>query len=137
MKSNSELWKNGVWSEPVSNLMYWQEAKDYCQSIGGSLPTISELRTLVRNCPATQTGGNCKVIDNCTSHLECKTADCEGCIPEEDGRYSVFGDTGIFWSISDLPDDNDMAWIIKTSSGTISLSGKNYGYYDVRCIKRD
>ena len=37
----------------------WQDAVDYCQSLGNGwrMPTIGELRTLVRGCPDMEPGG--------------------------------------------------------------------------------
>ncbi len=133
---DSSLWEDGgEWSKLTNNHMHWEEAARYCKSIGGRLPTISELRTLVKNCPAVEPGGECKVEKDCLSALECRNSACDGCKPTDDGRYSVFGDRGFFWSSSIVQDEGGMAWMIMSDGGEISPSGKSYGYYDVRCVK--
>ena len=70
-----------VWSSRSKyNLEYWYDVAQYCGELveGGSnnwrVPTMDELRTLVRNCPE----GNCT--------------------PDMAGKYSLFGDINDFWS---------------------------------------
>jgi hypothetical protein len=80
------------WLDPTTNLC-WQipaggsrtldEATAYCADRAAAdvkpwrLPTISELRTLVRGCPPTATGGSCQVTDDClsSSMSTCYTCD--------------------------------------------------------------
>ena len=97
-----------VWTDPDSGLMWqagfiderftWSSAIDHCNSLvyGGydnwRLPSISELRTLVRGCPDTQTDGDCGVTDSCTDIMECWSfSECLGCIldggPASGGCY--------------------------------------------------
>ena len=45
------------WSDASNDSMNWYDAVEYCKDLGGRLPTISELRTLIQNCSATETGG--------------------------------------------------------------------------------
>jgi hypothetical protein len=68
------------WSDASSNKMTWDEAITYCENLGGRLPTISELRTLIQNCPGTETGGECGVTDDCLSSDDCRTDPCDGCL---------------------------------------------------------
>ncbi|MFO7735877.1 MAG: hypothetical protein R6W70_06625, partial [bacterium] len=42
--------------------MNHHEATAYCEDNGWRLPTISELRTLIQNCPDTKAGGVCGVF---------------------------------------------------------------------------
>jgi hypothetical protein len=64
-------------------------------SLGGyddwHVPTISELRSLVRGCPPTEAGGSCGVTDGCFGS-SCSTG-CLGCPlregPATDGGYCL------------------------------------------------
>jgi len=62
--SSGLTWQN----PPTKTRMNWQAAVDYCSSLtfaegGWRLPTIGELRTLIRGCVDTETSGNCGVND--------------------------------------------------------------------------
>lgn len=121
----------GAWIDTTSGLMWqnvvpsgqaddcgiaWQEAVDYCNDLvldnydDWRLPSISELRSRIRGCPATMTGGLCGVTDNCTDASSCTNGmACEGCVtyqgPDTDstgaGTYEPAGIPDIyggFWS---------------------------------------
>ncbi|MGI6394179.1 MAG: hypothetical protein ACOX2F_05545 [bacterium] len=135
-KFDSSFWeKGGKWSKLTSNHMHWDEAYNHCQSIGGRLPTISELRTLIKECPFVEPNGECNINISCLSVLECRNPECNGCEPTDDGRYSILGDRGIFWSSSNVEGEDGMVWILRSDGGKISPRRVSYGYYDVRCIK--
>jgi uncharacterized protein (TIGR02145 family) len=122
------------WSKASSSTRNWGDAKDYCKNLGGRLPTISELRTLIQNCPATETGGSCGVTDSCLSYSECRNDDCSGCSYDSSGKYSVFGDTGWFWSSSVRSGSTNYAWSVNFNNGRV-----HYGSRDdngsVRCVR--
>ncbi|MGI6394659.1 MAG: DUF1566 domain-containing protein [bacterium] len=127
------------WSEEAPNTMNWSDAK-YCSNLreGGysdwRLPTISELRTLIQNCPGTETGGECGVTDSCLSGGDCWNDACGGCKYFEDGRYSKLGDTGWFWSASEQSDSTNGAWYVSFNYGKVNDSYKN-GKQHVRCVR--
>jgi hypothetical protein len=128
-----------VWVDPSTGLMWqvwptggelnWSAAKSHCEklSLGGysdwRLPTISELRSLVRGCPATQKGGACKVTDSCLT-VECFVSDDNNspCVdagsfkggPGPEGAFwppEILGEASKFWT-SSLVKASDMrdAW---------------------------
>jgi|GEM_PF-511546 len=93
------------WSKRSKKKLNWKDAKLYCANLKENgysdwrLPTISELRTIIKNCPVTETGGSCPITN------ECLTMDCAynvncGCHRSLYGGHSIFGDRGKFWSSS-------------------------------------
>ena len=121
------------WSDKTPDAMTWEDAITYCKNLGGRLPTLSELRTLIQNCPATQTGGACGVTDSCLSWNDCRDSSCDGCSSDSSGKYSVFGDAGWFWSSSVPSEYTDLAWFVNFLNGNVSLNYRDY-FYGVRCV---
>lgn len=122
------------WSKKAPNKMNYIDAKSYCKNLGGRLPTISELRTLIQNCPKTETDGPCGVADNCLHGDSCWNKACGGCSTDKSGEYSVFGDTETFWSSSVLPGNTDSTWYVGFGNGYVSIGSRSYGSY-VRCVR--
>jgi len=128
----------GNWSKKSPKQMPWADAKIYCENLvedGSSawrLPRISELRTLIKDCPATKTGGSCKVSDDCLSN-NCWSKACYGCSTKTDGRYSKLGDTEYLWSSSKWSDDSSTAWYVNFERGYVYVPGEDYAHY-VRCV---
>lgn len=111
------------WSEKSADVMNWHKAKQYCENLTENdhkdwrLPTISELRTLIINCPSTQTGGECKVTDSCLSSYCFNDLICSGCDAfyndDRSGIHSKLGDMiDSFWSSSVVSDHPEGAWFV-------------------------
>jgi len=122
------------WSDASSGLMTWDDAVTYCENLGGRLPTISELRTLIQNCSATETGGECGVTDSCLSWDDCWNESCNGCEYDESGKYSVFGDTYWFWSSSVRSDSAVLAWRVRFGNGNVNNSPRG-SKRNGRCVR--
>ena len=141
-----ETWKDTstglIWEKlPPINYRSWYDALAYCDHLDGPeinannwrLPTISELRSLIRNCPNTQTGGACGVTDECLDWFECKDASCDFCgrdpkdpIDENECLWpiQIGGVCGHFWSSSVVQGQSDDLgrWVVEFVGGTL-LSG--------------
>ena len=129
-----------IWSDRSSNKMNWSSAKQYCENLSEGdytdwrLPTISELRTTIKNCSGSQSGGSCRVSDNCLS------GDCLSCYcynrNNNGGYYSKLGDDDKvwLWSSSTQSDDPDYAWGVGFESGHVGSSNKSLNIY-VRCVR--
>ena len=139
-KNESQATENLKWSQKTSERMNWNQAINYCKNLHEDnhndwhLPTISELMTLIQNCPATQIGGKCKVTDNCLSHSDCGNDACFGCKSDNSGKYSKLGDTDPFWSSSTASDYTYFAWHVNFYSGHVLVVNKS-GYDYVRCVR--
>jgi len=150
---------SGTWKDPQSGLM-WQvnptgarmtrtDAVLHCESLslGGfndwRLPTISQLRSLIRGCPATQKGGSCELTDSCLTASCWDVNLCGGCSnhggPGSDGAYwppELSGEVNEYWSSSD-PDrgKNDSGWIVSFSSGGVLVCLVPPYAVAVRCVR--
>ena len=127
--------ENLQWSSKSLYKMTWNDAVNYCQNLGENgysnwrLPNIDELRTLVKNCPTTETGGACDVTNECLSQENCKNKACEGC--ENKGiKYSKLGDKGFLWSYSL---DGNNAWYIDFTYASIHAHSNKEKF--VRCVR--
>ncbi len=128
------------WSKKATSKMNLSEAKRYCANLqedgysNWQLPTISEMRTLIKNCLETETGGSCKITDECLHYADCRNEACAGCHNASDGRYSKLGDTGWFWSSSEPSDTTRDAWRVNYYDGQVS-NGSKQRYNYVRCVR--
>lgn len=144
-----------IWSASNGKNAKWADAKTHCDNLtdGGfkdwRMPTISELRTLVRNCQKTATGGACKVTDECTASYSTANPQCynvdlctsttnalgiERCGDKTDGSYSLLGDASVYlWSSSEPDEDHDKAWYIYFKNTNI-LNQKKTLTGQVRCV---
>ena len=138
---------NLQWSDRSSNEMNWNYAVNYCQNLQESgysdwrLPNVDELRTLIQNCPQTETGGQCKVSEK----QGCLLFDCMrpdgSCYCEvrknNGGYYSKLGDDSVvLWSSSTGLDvwPTDTACYVGFTNGIVFIYEKSSLNY-VRCVR--
>jgi len=150
----------GGWLDPTSGLCWqdppdgtrrnWDDAQAYCEGLALAgrddwhLPTISELRSLVRGCPGTETGGLCGVIDSCFA--TCWNDACHGCEPEGgpgmEGAYwppDLRGEVHVYLSSSsgDLPVDpvrGPSRYALDFRRGGVA-AWYTFHERDVRCVR--
>jgi hypothetical protein len=128
-----------AWTDPATGLMWqisptgggmnWAHAKTHCEqlNLGGHadwrLPTIAELRSLIRGCPPTESGGACETTDSCTT-LDCGKDACRGC-PDHERPTGVCwpgelgGATWFYWSASPVADTAIYAWGVHFRVGSV------------------
>jgi len=129
--------------------MNWKQAKQYCQelTLGGyddwRLPTIYELRSLYRGCPAEETTNSCK--GDCSTLL-CETKTqyeyCGNCPlggGPDNGCYwpeELEGSCSKYWSATKV--DKSFirgAWVASYYSGEVTGTELKRGYRHVRCVR--
>ena len=132
---------------PTGGNMNWSDAKSHCAGLsldggGWHLPSISELRTLIRGCPGTVTDGACKVTDFCLSYLSCwEFGACHTCSWEDAPAGGCFwpdemqGFCSWYWSSSPAEDVDDYGWIVGFHLGHVKKYLVNYGSMPVRCVR--
>lgn len=146
------VWQNQdtklVWEVlPADHGMIWVDAITHCDSLSldgftdWRLPTIDELRSLVRGCPASETGGACRVSDSCLS-TECLDDLClgSGCEPYDGPAWSCYWPTDLrgncdrYWSSSPVTDNDAQAWFAMYDRAWLAhddVVSKNF----VRCVR--
>ena len=132
-----------VWSaKSLGNVMYQLAAYDYCDNLseGGysdwRLPSIDELRTLIKNCWKTYIGGECRVSLEGCRESSCENDACAGCSSDLSGKYSKLGDNEILWSASAPPDFTDCSWIVDFGDGGIKIDSSHWDFR-TRCVRDD
>jgi len=154
-----DIWIDSVsgltWQvSPTGGTMNWRAAKSHCENLGlggWRLPTISELRSLIRGCLATQKGGACGVTDSCLSRKNCQSSVCDGCSskggPGPGGAYwppnwppEISGDVSWYWSSSEIPDNDFVligleAWTVHFYGGDVRDHFTGDDYYLARCVR--
>jgi hypothetical protein len=124
--------------------MGWSAATAYCTGFmapgyAGSwrLPTIGELRSLVRDCPATETGGACGVTDTCVDDV-CLNAACGECPARGGTPYwpgGLAGNVNDYWSSSNYADTGGThAWYVDFYRGQVDRL-LTVGSAYVRCVR--
>lgn len=142
---------NGLqWSNKFKRIMTYKNAVNYCQNLNEdgfndwNLPNIDELRTLVQNCPKTETDGECKVSEKnkCLSS-KCFERELDKCHCESrennGGYYSKLGDDDNveLWSSSPASDDITQ-WTLDFHSAVIYYLDPFYpeSRKHVRCVRK-
>jgi hypothetical protein len=152
---------SATWTDPATGLV-WQvtpsttamllaDAETYCSglTLGGlsdwRVPDINAMRTLVRSCAATATGGACGVTDNCldSSGTTCDNSACAGCASGSGpagGCYwpsqlagSCTGANAGYISTSIVADYTIAAWGVDYSLGAVKYLGV-HDANSVRCV---
>ena len=109
-----------TWSSRSKSSLYWYDAAKYCKDLveGGSnnwrVPTIDELKTLIRNCPE---------------------GDCDY---DSIGTYSAFVEPSVLWSSSLEYDDTygDIIEVLDFSTASDIYQVASYDEYaKVRCVR--
>jgi len=145
-----------TWDDPSSGLtwqifptggdMSWAAAKSHCASLkleggGWRLPTIGELRTLIRGCPETEDGGGCNIEEGDCLKWSCRDGSCGGCSGDTgpaDGCYwpdEMQGSCYWYWSSSPVEDYVGYAWGVGFDNGGVGGYGDVDDYVHVRCVR--
>ncbi len=133
-----------TWQNPPSpDEQTLEQARKYCADLtvdGGRwrLPTVGELRSLVRGCPSAELKSDCKVEDGGCLKRDCKES-CARC-PSRTGAGEAYwptellGNNGRYWSSSVVEDVAGKAWVLDfKSAGLKSDSGDDP--HAVRCVR--
>ena len=134
-----------VWQNPpLGRPLIWDQALAHCVALEGGgwrMPTIGELRSLIRGCPETETGGSCPIADDCLP-VSCQSDACSGCPLDEGPPVSCYwaedlsGPCGYYWSSSKVQDYVGVAWLVYYLQGRVWYLGREQPFY-VRCVKED
>ena len=144
-------WYDGTsglcWQDPPHDVwMTWSDAVAYCGRFSSGdygpgswlLPTISELRSLVRGCPETGPGGACGVTDSCAG-VDCWNDACYGCEPYV-GPAGCYWPAGLggrcdwFWSSSLYAGSYSNVLIVGFVAGMVVSFNRTDTFY-VRCVR--
>ena len=126
-----------TWQTPGAYSKKWNVAINYCDELvfGGYndwyLPTIDELRTLIRGCPNTEYGGKCDTLNY--------DGYCVGCEEMEDGCYLPFSTSTCsgYWSSTRQQDSNVLVWTINFSKASIMSFSEDIYVKNVMCVRKD
>lgn len=158
LSTSGAIIDGNMWSARSENEMSFTKAEDYCHYLtelgynDWRLPTIDELRTLIKECQQTKKGGSCGFTDECLLKLIDIDNDYDyyfTCDEESNCRcdrrysyydessYSKLGDWTNIWSSIPTKYHGDEAWYVDFGNGGI-YSSENYYYSEtchVRCVR--
>lgn len=145
--SSGLMWQNDSRTE-----LGGSAADNYCNYLnwGGygdwRVPSVSELRSLVRGCPDTETGGSCGVTDSCLHEGNCWTAACNGC-PSDlgPGTNGVYWPAELqggcedlncwYWSSSIVAEASVSRWCIGFEKAQVADANANSTNVNLRCVR--
>ena len=136
-----------VWElEPGGGNPTAADALVYCDQLdllgsgGWRLPTLDELRSLVRACANTETPGACGLTDDCVDQ-ECRNDACDGCIDapmEGPGMFGCYWDPNLlgncdrYWSSANT--GTGLGWIIDFEDASVRQADAALPAGLVRCV---
>jgi hypothetical protein len=145
------------WRDPTSGLVWSNPpatadvpgALAYCESLtldghtDWRLPTITQLRTLVRGCPDTMPGGMCKVSETCTDLNSCYGGCLQGCESlKGPGPGGCYWDAGLgteycgsYWSATPRTDYANANWDLNFTVGDVMWMFSYVDAVSVRCVR--
>jgi hypothetical protein len=151
-----------TWTDPASGLT-WQvmvtggpmsgnAAMAHCSKLklgggGWYLPTIEELRTLIRGCSATQVAGSCTIQEGSCLAMSCWDDVCDGCSAQDGpagGCYlpsEMEGPCTTYWSSSFVEKSpiQDVVWTLDFNDGGVSAGSLDYNDVtygpQARCVR--
>ena len=137
-------WQKNAPTDRISSL---QEATEYCQTLGDKwrVPTMSEIRTLIHGCPATEPGGSCNFDDDCIEYEDCwdwlgpcafACGDSAGMGPANGCFWpnELEGVCWYYWSSTRDHGWRDRAWGVNFFTGQLE---EGHGQMRVRCIQSE
>jgi hypothetical protein len=146
------MWQNGQSVGTASfewNPWSYEDPETYCTELGWAgygdwlLPDINLLRSLIRGCDATATGGSCGVTNNCNSDLwPCWSNSCDGCSnlggPAMGGAYwpaEITGNITAYWTSLTDSTDSMSVWGVDFNFAALVTIGEESDSASVRCVR--
>ncbi len=121
-------------------------ALTYCDGLtllgtgGWRLPTLDELRSLVRACPDTEASGACGLTDDCAAQ-DCRNDACDGCMDasmEGPGMFGCYWDPNLlgtcdrYWSSTNT--GTGLGWIVDFEDASVRQADAALPAGLVRCV---
>jgi hypothetical protein len=134
-----------TWQNPPSDVRM-DDPVTYCATLSHDgltdwrVPTIDELRTLVRGCSATEPSGSCNVEEAGCLALACRDATCAGCAGNAGPAKGCYwpdglkGECASTWSSSLVEDNEPHAWHVDFTSGGVNCP-VCYTFHFTRCVR--
>jgi len=133
---------NRMWQDPPAGSMGWDPAKDYCSNLlyaghdDWRLPSIGDLRSMIRGCANTEIGGDCNIQDGDCLETACWDTACYGCSDNQGPAAGCYwpdelqGQCTAYWSASTVWDENAI-WNVGFTDASVLPGGNGH----VRCVR--